>query len=395
MGLMAIVLFAMIGLAIDVGRVFVTKAELSRDVDAAALSGVLDLPDISQAIARAEDYMAENDPEAVGVAELCEDESGCLQVSGTKSVSMYFLSVLGIGEVEVAAHAKAGFGTQVLDAYMAIDATSSMAGDPIAQAKDAAQTFAEILLGGTGGNTQVGAGAFRGCYDNPRNWTPCANTQDESSPEVFDLTNDIDDLDISAIGTTSGSGTNVCGGLFKAYQVMAASDQLGEENLQRIVVLLSDGDNIYNDNTYALGGEGSPVPECRPSDPTDDNGYTSGGCDSDGHQSDNPALELDVLTWELAKAMEDDGIEIYVVGFGVCDPEAWPGAPYYTDAQCDAQIGDSGSSNHDDIADERLLKCIASSSAGTNDHYFWAEDADDLPAIFSTIAFQIGHRLIE
>ena len=37
--LMAVVLIAMVGLAIDVGRLMVAKAQLARAVDAAALAG--------------------------------------------------------------------------------------------------------------------------------------------------------------------------------------------------------------------------------------------------------------------------------------------------------------------------------------------------------------------
>ena len=37
---MAIVISAIVGLAVDVGRLYATKAQLSRAVDAAALSGI-------------------------------------------------------------------------------------------------------------------------------------------------------------------------------------------------------------------------------------------------------------------------------------------------------------------------------------------------------------------
>ena len=39
---MAIVISAIVGLAVDVGRLYATKAQLSRAVDAAALSGILE-----------------------------------------------------------------------------------------------------------------------------------------------------------------------------------------------------------------------------------------------------------------------------------------------------------------------------------------------------------------
>ena len=43
--LLAVVLIAMVGLAIDVGRIMVVKAQLARAVDAAALACSLKLPD--------------------------------------------------------------------------------------------------------------------------------------------------------------------------------------------------------------------------------------------------------------------------------------------------------------------------------------------------------------
>jgi hypothetical protein len=125
-------------------------------------------------------------------------------------------------------------------------------------------------------------------------------------------------------------------------------------------------------------------------------------CSSDGFQdgfNGSPAncstavrreRQVDMLTWEMAQAIEADGVEIIVVGFGVCDPDTTDST--FTQAQCDALIGNA---DHDDIADERLLKCMASSTAGSNDHYYYVASASDLPAIFTTIATQIAHRLIE
>jgi hypothetical protein len=98
--------------------------------------------------------------------------------------------------------------------------------------------------------------------------------------------------------------------------------------------------------------------------------------------------QLNLLTWEMAKAIEADGIEIFVVAFGVCQSNA----TIYTDAQCDAQMLDTANEN---TSDQRLLKCVASSKVGTNDHYYYAATASSLPSIFTQIAKQIAHRLVE
>ena len=57
--------------------------------------------------------------------------------------------------------------------------------------------------------------------------------------------------------------------------------------------------------------------------------------------------------------------------------------------------GPIGNNTNEGTANHRLLKCIASSSQGTLDHYHFAETEDDLQAIFTKIANQIAHRLIE
>jgi hypothetical protein len=83
-------------------------------------------------------------------------------------------------------------------------------------------------------------------------------------------------------------------------------------------------------------------------------------------------------------------VEIYIVALDVCgnnDPSVTASSNY-----CGA-IGDSAGDN---TADRRLLKCIATSTTGTNDHYFEIEEASEIPAIFQQIAYGIASRsLIE
>ena len=61
----------------------------------------------------------------------------------------------------------------------------------------------------------------------------------------------------------------------------------------------------------------------------------------------------------------------------------------------DSTPGPIGDTTMDDTANHRLLKCIASSTNGTNDHYYYASDEDELTGIFTAIANQIAHRLLE
>ncbi|MEX0751035.1 MAG: hypothetical protein WD359_09530 [Dehalococcoidia bacterium] len=41
------------------------------------------------------------------------------------------------------------------------------------------------------------------------------------------------------------------------------------------------------------------------------------------------------------------------------------------------------------------MKCIASSTLNTNDHFYRVPTAEDLPAVFEDIAHAIAFRLIE
>lgn len=129
--LMMAVLVAATGLAIDAGRCFIARAELVRAVDAAALAGTLELPNLTVAQAKAITYMTQNEPDAVPQAVISPVERQ-IQVTGTKSVDVIFMRVFGISSVDVSASATAGFGILAVDTVMAIDATGSMGVDQMA-----------------------------------------------------------------------------------------------------------------------------------------------------------------------------------------------------------------------------------------------------------------------
>jgi hypothetical protein len=92
----------------------------------------------------------------------------------------------------------------------------------------------------------------------------------------------------------------------------------------------------------------------------------------------------------MATTLKGQGVEIYVIAFSVC------GGIQSSATLCNTTgIGSTGTSHPDSIADHRLLKCIASSSPGTNDHFFETATAAELPGIFQTIANNISFRLIK
>jgi hypothetical protein len=402
--LLAVMLLGMVGLAIDVGRLYVAKAELSRAVDAAALAGVLELPDTAAAEARAEAYLEENVSGAT--AQFPGNETNHLRIKATRRVGLAFMGIMGIDDIDVQASAVAGFGTSPLDVYMTVDATGSMHNGcnddetnsggacPIKEARDAANGFVDTLLDNTkGGYTVIGAGAFRGCYNTPRDNVKCIDSAGADSM-ITNLTGSASTLSagisaIRAIGATGqpsgGSGTNICGALKKGEEVIFGSGSHSESNTTRAIIILSDGDNVYNAREVYQASPQSPVSPCSPSSADESDPDVGRNCLPETQKQEG---KVDVLSHDLATAIKNKGVEIYVVAFGTCgtDDGKTP-----TSSWC-ADIGDK---DDDAIADRRLLKCIASSSSGTNDHYFEVPTASDLPDVFQQIAFDLAFRLTE
>ena len=148
------------------------------------------------------------------------------------------------------------------------------------------------------------------------------------------------------------------------------------------------------------------------------NGYLNGNDGSSPSTcNENPRpreRQLDSRTIKLAQAMKQQGVEIFVVAFTT---DTIPGCnlgntTVYNDetaAHCNAVDqttapnpitspsgnGPIGDNTHDGTANHRLLKCIASNTQDTLDHYYYASSAGELNIIFTTIANQISHRLIE
>jgi hypothetical protein len=393
--LMAVVLVAMVGLAIDVGRIMVAKAQLVRAVDAAALAGALKLPSLTDATTQVNLYMAQNEPNATWDVPT-SPAARQIEVHATKDVDLTFLRVLtivpGIGledPVSVSAEAVAGFGIQAIDTYLDIDATGSMGTcsgyhctPPIDEAKQAAANFADILLNDAPGSslTQVGTGPFRGCYNPPRTYQSCVPMS-----MVADLTENKSLImsKIDNIEAEGGTGTNICLGMLEGQGMLFGPNGQTAQNTLKILVILSDGDNTYNATSY---GQGAPPQSCRPTyDPSHSDTYVDTECRS----AQTREKSLDIETKAMADQLKSQGVEIYVVGFGVCgtnNPSQLPTTSY-----CNG----IGNNDSDNTADRRLLKCIASSTAGTNDHYFEVPHAEDLPDVFSSIARQIAFRLIK
>jgi hypothetical protein len=181
-----------------------------------------------------------------------------------------------------------------------------------------------------------------------------------------------------------GTGTNTCLGLYKAREMFLGPNAQTAPNTVKSVVIMADGDNTYNVAAYSAA-QGSPPVDCRPATNADSSdGDVGTGCTG----AQTRERSLDIKTKALADAMKALDIEVYVVAFGVCGTlnSTTPSTSY---------CNNIGNSDHDNTADQRLLKCIASSTSGTNDHYYAVPTASDLPAVFQEIAKAIAFRLIE
>ena len=414
-GLATIVMFGIVGLAVDVGRLYVTRVELGRALDAAALSGILELngqtTGLDYAEAKALEYFADNEPNATASVTACNGDpsppcngdTNTLTMDADKSIGMFFLSVLGIHTASVSAHAKAGFGTQYVDAVMMIDATGSMHAEgsftcnssengpgnscKIYEAKQAANTFADILLQGAGGNVQVGVGAYRGCYNPPRNNVKCINTSWVTNLNSNFSTVSAGVNQIYAINgpgqPTSGSGTNQCLALKKAGETLFGSGSQTEPETRRYIILLTDGNNVYNATEVNQSSPESPESPCRPTSPATSDLSVSSSCRSATNTAQ--ARKVDTLAYNMANTLKGQDAEIFVIGLMPCST--------HNNNPCNTSI--IGTALNDAGRNENLMKCMASSNAGTNDHYYYTTDAGQLDAIFTQIANQIAHRLIE
>lgn len=401
MAILLVTLVGLAGLAVDMGHLFVARTELSRALDSAALAGVMELPNMTNAQNRATAYLHDNEPDVVASFPA---PSGDFQfkVKGTRHVRMLFMGIFGFGNVDADAQATAGFGIVPADTYLTLDASGSMHSGcnaaetttggacPIKEARDAANSFVDTLLpaGTPSGNTLVGAGAQRGCFNPPRVNTKCISTSWIANLTSSASTLHTDINSIHAPGATGqpsgGSGTNVCLALKKGNDVIFGAGHHTQENTLRFLVVLTDGDNVYNATEANQTSPQSPDAPCRPSSPTTADPDLTSTCLASTQTQEG---KVDTLTKTEADTLKAAGVEIYVVALSVCG--GLDGSVLGTPC---SGVGGSGS---DAVADHRLLKCIASSHTGTNDHFFETTSAGSLPSIFQQIAGQIAFRLIE
>jgi len=393
------ILLGVAGIAIDMGNMYMTHTKLQATVDAGALAGSLELPydpDLSKGIVQqaVEDMVALNMEGAQVQSVIAGTEIRSVEVTATAEVNLLLMSVLGLADQVVEAKAMAGFNK--LEVVFVVDNSGSMKGTPITMVKQASIELTELLIpDGASPDTKVGLVAFRGkvrigeesglaagCYnaDGSVNegihedfmddyWRLSSSYRRRISldtcsdlPKALPLSKN-KDLVIDSINTQTAtgawSGTVIPEGIKWARHILtpeAPYTQAGDkEDFRKIMIVLTDGDTedgecggnyraSYRPNNYWT------------------NAYFGSGRD-DAHCENRGVLNDDMLA--EAQLAKDAGIEIFAIRFG--------------------------SSDYEDVS---LMKQIASSKPGTNDHYFDAPSVYDIPDIFKQIGKQLGWRLL-
>src|SRR6478672_8932665 len=106
--LSALIIVGSAGLAVDVGRLYAAKAELSRAVDSAALAGVLEFDGqasgLTAAQTKAAAYVTMNEPTAVSSI-VADGSTSTLRINASKSVHLYLLPIFGLSSATVSSKA--------------------------------------------------------------------------------------------------------------------------------------------------------------------------------------------------------------------------------------------------------------------------------------------------
>ena len=393
-------LMAMAGLAIDAGNIYLAHNELQAATDAGALAGSLQLPydpdmDKGLVTAAAQSLVAKNFGKARvdDVAPGTEVRSVCVHTS--TSVDLMLMGAVGLANSTITASACAGFNN--LEIVLAVDNSGSMKGTPINLTNLASENLVNLVMPAGGAPAvKVGLAPFRGkvrlaettdgfaagClnadgsanpgllaeYTKPEYRYPVGSrlqvdsTTCSSIPTMLALSNDKQKIlnaiyEQDALG--AGSGTLISEGLKWARHLLTPEPPFTQgdssDRMRKILILLTDGDTedgkcggsyavYYTPNNYWT------------------NAYYGMG-DMASHCQDGGVLNQAML--DEAAAAKAAGIEIFAIRYGVSDS-----------------------------VDISLMKQVASSRPGTDDHFFDAPSAYDIDDVFKKIGKQLGWRLL-
>lgn len=399
---------AFAGLAVDAGQLYMAQSKVKTAVDAGALAGSLELPfdpDLTKNLVRTavKTMVAKNDAKVqvpdskitagTAVRSVC--------VEGSLDVPFYLMTVLGFTSSTVTAKSCAGFNN--LEVVFVIDNTGSMAGTPITKVKEAATNMVNLIIpDGAAPSTKVGLVPFRGKVRVPsgvdgqeagcRNADGTLNTvhykYDSYQKKYVTTTNDdtcvkgmpavqgltttktsiLSSISSMTASSSYSSGTIIAEGVKWATGVLtpeAPYTQGGDpKKYRKVMILLTDGDN----EDGACGGQYAQSVNPNPywnncwhgmANRSTWDGFGVHDC----HCNDNGCLDQQLK--KAATTAKDASVEIFTIRYGDSDAN-----------------------------DRQIMKTVASSKPGTEDHYFDAPSANDFDEIFKLIGRQLGHRLL-
>lgn len=428
------------GIAVDLGRIYVAHHKLQNAVDAAALAGSLQLPDdpdvsTGTVVSAAQTNLLANDAAATDIEITPGGATRSVCVQAKAAVAMTLTKILGVAAQEVSAGACAGYND--IELVFVLDATGSMKGTPIANAKEAAASLVDLIMPSsstTATRSKIGLVPFQGkvridgsdpvsaeqdpdgvgtgcrnadgTLNTGKLKTEYANTSSRSSifygytisgvsttqdktcsgmSPIRALSSDKDAIleNISAINAGAvTSGTVISEGIKWGHNVLSPSAPYVEgstdKKVRKIMIVLTDGDTEDGrcGGSFASGYK------------TINSYWTNAyfGMGLTPTTSASPYATLSTATSTLAQIPDcKDGGKLNQY---VLDEATKAKNDTYPVEIFAVRFGDS------DSTDISLMKQIASSKTGTTDHYYDAPDEAGIKEMFKKIGQQLGQRLM-
>lgn len=149
--LMVVPLFVCTGLAVDGGRAFLARFELGSALDAAALAAGSTVGDQTALEAVARKYVDTNYRQAKpgSVTLKLTRDTDMLTLEGSVPMETFFMPIVGIKTVQVAAVSEVRRGGTDLEVSLVLDTTGSMSGQRIVDLKSAATDLVNTVVGDT------------------------------------------------------------------------------------------------------------------------------------------------------------------------------------------------------------------------------------------------------
>jgi uncharacterized protein YegL len=306
-----VVLVGFTALGIEAGRWYLTRAELSKAVDAAALAGAANISNQTiNVVSLAQDFGKENfqpgylgtpatgDTSVAFTAAIQED--GKLSVTGRTSSLAILARIFGIEQVATRADGVAQKNR--VEIVMVLDRSGSMSGTPLSDLKDAARGFLDYYQD-TQDEDKIGLVSFA------------------TGVKVdYQLNHNFFTPIQTAINTLSATGaTNAENALSQAGAAFADQTAVPQANrVQQYIVFFTDGHPTAFRSTFMRNGRNYEAVVC-----------STGNCDSSSNSMYAQMKYPDTERWYDTSTLDPDPTgDGRTVGSTVCRTGGWNPAGY-------------------------------------------------------------------